>query len=286
VGPLERGLIVPPFAERLHEIGDGRTVNLGLYVVPRRSRAERRVEHFGLRVAFMKLVVAAPVAEVDATDEGQIFLAAGGVQEQHQLLVVRPAAPDTGVKEQDPAGIIHDASESAGLSFVESEHLRVGAPEEPSDPNPAARETGEQLVEARTARAKELIVVPPPIDEQHPVPRTEHRETTDEPREVGGPVDQRFDTVADGPGAIRLPIMVDGGRWIATLLRREEPFGRPLHPASLVMDDDLCLDAHDSLPRDDGVAVHLRLSRSAATVGAHAVTLEDAELAGDQADHP
>jgi hypothetical protein len=52
------------------------------------------------------------------------------------------------------------------------------------------------------------------------------------------------------------------------------------------MDDDLCSDAHDSLPRDDGVAVHLRLSGSAAPVGAHAVALEDAVLAGDQADHP
>jgi hypothetical protein len=186
-------------------------------------------------------------------------MAAGGVQEQHQLLVVRPAAPDTGVQEQDPACIIHDAGESAGLAFVESEHLRMGAPEEPSDLDASARETGEQLVQARPARAKELIVVPPPIDEQHLVPRTEHRETTDESREVGGPVDQRFDTVADGPGAIRLPIVVDGSRWIAALLRRKEPFGRPLHPASLVMDDDLRLDAHDSLPRDDRVAVHLRL---------------------------
>ena len=118
VGPLERGLVVPPFPERLRQIGDGRTVNLGLDVVPRWSRAERGVEHLGLRVAFMALVVATPVAEVDATDEGQILIPAAGVQEQDQLLVVRPATSDTRVQEQDPAGVIHDASESAGLSFV------------------------------------------------------------------------------------------------------------------------------------------------------------------------
>ncbi|HEY6678038.1 MAG TPA: hypothetical protein VI411_03950, partial [Actinomycetota bacterium] len=121
MGPLERGLIVPPFAERLHEIGDGRTVNLGLYVVPRRSRAECGVDHLSLRVAFMALVVATPVAEVDATDEGEILIAVGRVQEQHQFLVVRSAAPDTRVQEQDSAGIIHDAGQSAGLPFVESE---------------------------------------------------------------------------------------------------------------------------------------------------------------------
>jgi hypothetical protein len=33
------------------------------------------------------------------------------VQEQHQLLVVRTAASDTRVEEQDSAGIIHDAGE-------------------------------------------------------------------------------------------------------------------------------------------------------------------------------
>ncbi len=36
----------------------------------------------------------------------------------------------------------------------------------------------------------------------------------------------------DGPGQVRLPPMVDGGRRIASLLRREEPFGRPVHPAN------------------------------------------------------
>ena len=60
MAPLERGFIVPPFAERLHEINDGRTVNLGLDVVPRGARAERGVEHLSLRVAFMVLVVATP----------------------------------------------------------------------------------------------------------------------------------------------------------------------------------------------------------------------------------
>jgi hypothetical protein len=77
---IQRSRIVPPLTERLYEIGDGRTVNLGLYVVPRRSRAERRVELLGLRVAFMTLVVASPVAEVDPTDEGEVLLGVARVQ--------------------------------------------------------------------------------------------------------------------------------------------------------------------------------------------------------------
>ena len=150
------------------------------------------------------------------------------MQEQHQLLVVRSAAPDTRVEEQDPAGIIHDAGERAGLPFVESEHLRVRAPEEPSDLDASGRETGEQFAEARTARTKELIVVPPPIHEQHLVLRAERRETIDEPREVRGPVDQRLDTVADGPGG-RLATGVDRRGGVAPLGRRQEPVARPVN---------------------------------------------------------
>jgi hypothetical protein len=79
VATLERGAVVPAFEERLHEIGDGRTVNLGVCVMPRWSRAERGVEDLSLRVAFMTLVVATSVAEVDATDEGDILVGAAGM---------------------------------------------------------------------------------------------------------------------------------------------------------------------------------------------------------------
>ena len=103
---LQRRFIVPTFAERLHQVGDGGPVHLGLDVVPWRSRTERRVERLSLRVAFVTLVVPTPVTEVDAADEGEVLLGATGVQEQHQLLMMRPSAPDTGVQEQDPAGAI------------------------------------------------------------------------------------------------------------------------------------------------------------------------------------
>jgi hypothetical protein len=54
----------------------------------------------------------------------------------------------------------------------------------------------------------------------------------------------------------------------------------------LVADDYLRPDADDPPPGDDGVAMHLCLSWPAAAVGADAVALEDAELAGDEAGYP
>ena len=173
-------------------------MHLGLDVVPWRSRTERRVERLGLRVAFMTLVVATPVAEVDAADEGEVLLVATVVQEQHQLLMMRPSAPDTGVQEQDPAGAIHDLGKIAGLPLVEAEDPRVGAPEEPSDIDTSTGEPGERIPECRTARSEELVGVAPPLGQQHLIAGTERRETVDQPTEVGRAVDQRLDVVPDG----------------------------------------------------------------------------------------
>jgi hypothetical protein len=80
--------------------------------------------------------------------------------------------------------------------------------------------------------------------------------------------------------------MVDERRRVAPLLRREEPFGRSLHPASLVADDDPGRGAWDSLPTDDGVAVNLRRRGPPLPLGADATTREDGELTADQVCNP
>jgi hypothetical protein len=231
--PFEGCPIVPTLAERLHQIDDGWSVNLRLDVVPRRSRAERGVQCLGLRVSLMTFVVATSMAEVDTTDESEILVGVTGVQEQHQLLVVRPAAPDACVQEQDPAGIVHHPGKIAGVPFVETEYPWVGAPQKPSDLDPSAREVGEQSTEVWTARAKKLIVISTPIREQHLIANTEHRQAIDEPSEVRSPMDQRLDMVTHGPSEFRLIVMVVGGHRIAALLGREEPIGRLVHPVSL-----------------------------------------------------
>ena len=68
----------------------------------------------------------------------------------------------------------------------------------------------------------------------------------------------------------------------------EEPCGAA-HPGTssrLVADDDLGADADDPLPRDHGMAVHLRLTRAAAAVRADAEALEKAELPAREPGHP
>src|SRR6266536_1486382 len=67
---------------------------------------------------------------------------------------------------------------------------------------------------------------------------------------------------------------------VAERLEREKDESR------LVADDYRRPDADDPLPGDDGVAVHLCLSGTAAALGADAVALEDAEFAGDETGDP
>ena len=158
---FERGRIVPPLAERLHQVADRRTMNLRLDVMPRWSGAERGIEDFGLRVAFMTPVVATPVAEVDAADEGEILLVAIRVQQHYQLLVVRPSAADARIQQDDAARIVHDLGEIARLLLVETEYPGVGSPQEPSDLDAPARETGEQFAEASGRSGREAHRRPP-----------------------------------------------------------------------------------------------------------------------------
>ena len=137
-------VIVPPLAERLDKIDHGRTVNLGLDIVPGRFRAVSRVEPFCLLVASVSLVVTASVTQIDATDEGQIVFVTAGVEQQNELLVVRPTPSDASIQKHDPTSIVHDAGKIARLRLVETEHLRMGAPQQPTDLDAACRETGQQ----------------------------------------------------------------------------------------------------------------------------------------------
>ena len=132
---------------------------------------------------------------------------AAGVQQQHQLLVVRPTAADARVQEHDATSVVHDAGKIARLLLVETEHLRMRAPQEPPDLDTSTRETGQHVAESRTPRSEKLIVVPPPIGEKDLVPGIEAGQTIDQPGEVHGPVDERLDMIAHGPGEIGLPTL-------------------------------------------------------------------------------
>ncbi len=69
---FHRRWVVPSFTEGMLEIADGRTLEPDLDVVPWRSLTVPFVEILGLHIAPMLGVVTASVAQVDATDEGNV----------------------------------------------------------------------------------------------------------------------------------------------------------------------------------------------------------------------
>ena len=96
---VEGGRVLPALPEGDRQVADGRAADLQLHVVPGRVRAVALVHRHRLGVAQVALVVAAPVAQVDAAHEGDVVLGPGA-SEQHQLLVVAPAAPDALVEHE------------------------------------------------------------------------------------------------------------------------------------------------------------------------------------------
>ena len=84
----ERPGVLPPFTEHRLHITDGRSADGQLYVVPRRSRPVRRSHRLDLRVACVRYVVAAAVAQVDAAHVGDVQLGPVMVAQDDELLVV------------------------------------------------------------------------------------------------------------------------------------------------------------------------------------------------------
>ena len=143
---VERGRVVPPLPEGVRQVADRRSAHLELHVVPGRAVAVARVELDRLRVAAVPVVVAPPVAEVDAADEGDVVVGAGRVAEEDQLLVMASAAPDPFVEQDLAAGLVDLAHEANVLLLGEVGLTRMGAPEEPADVHVPPGEVAEHVL--------------------------------------------------------------------------------------------------------------------------------------------
>jgi hypothetical protein len=95
----ERASIIPPFAEAEFQVSDGRALDRDLSVMPGRSFPVHRRHGLALLVAMMVGVIAPAVAQVDATDEGNVAITPSGVADHDELLVMRAAEPDPLVEE-------------------------------------------------------------------------------------------------------------------------------------------------------------------------------------------
>jgi hypothetical protein len=71
---IERGRIFPAFSEREIEVGNGRSTDFKLDVVPRRTAAVSRVQLDDLMVSAMLCVIAATMAEIDSSNEGNVTI--------------------------------------------------------------------------------------------------------------------------------------------------------------------------------------------------------------------
>ena len=181
----------------------------------------------------MVFVVTTPVTEIDAADERHVVHVALGVEQQHQLLMVRTAAPDTRVEQHGSARFVHDAGEIARLLLVEAEHPRMRAPKQPSDLDAAGRETGEHVTERRASGPRRSSSSPRQSVKRTWSPASSPGRRSHQPREVRSPVDQGFDTVAHGPRDSGLLASPNRRRRVPPLLRRKEPIGCAMHPVSL-----------------------------------------------------
>jgi hypothetical protein len=92
-----------------------------LDVVPRRAFAIRHGDRGGLRVAVVGGVVAAAVAQVDATDVGHVQVWAAGMAQDHELLVVRTAGAHPHVAQALTAGRFDLVAQMVVLTGAEPE---------------------------------------------------------------------------------------------------------------------------------------------------------------------
>ena len=198
------GRVLPALPEGDRQVTHGQAADLQLRVVPGRVGAVALVHRHRLGIAQVALVVAAPVAQVDAAHEGDVVVLPVGVADQDQLLVLA-AAPDPLVEQDLAAGLVDDLAQVQVLLLLEV-GPRVGAPQA-ADLHAPAGQLGQDLPQLGALAVEQLVGVAAPVgDADHvacaaPAAR---------PAAAGssGPVDQRLDQVPLGPA----PPSPDDGR--------------------------------------------------------------------------
>jgi len=126
-----------------------------------------------LRVAPVVLVVAAPVAQVDAPSERDILVLTAGVVYQHELLMVR-ARPAHPLVQQHLACLVDSLAEVDRLLLAQVDVVGVRPPHEPSHVDTPLEQPGENRAQLRPLDAAEAFVgVAPPVGEQHEIAGTQ-----------------------------------------------------------------------------------------------------------------
>ena len=218
---VERARIVPALAEHAVEQPDDRAAQLELEVVPGWALAVLLRHRHDLRVAVVGGVVAAGVAQVDASGERHV---PPGRPHDDRLLVVRSGAPHPLVQQHLPARLVHVVAEVAVLLLAVRHLVVVAAPDQTLDDHAALGRVAEQRADRRALGTHPLVGVTAPVGEEEVVVRVERGHHVHQAGEVRRPVHVGHDGVADRP--VGQPV----GR-VAALRGSQEPVLDP-HGAS------------------------------------------------------
>lgn len=176
----------------------------------------------------MRGVVTSAVAQVDATDVGDVPRRVVAVLDDEELLVVRAEEPDALVEQDLAAGLVDLPPEQlVGLRAEgRRDPLAVGAPDEAADLHPGPCPVGQQVTDRRPVRRQPLVGVPPPVGEPDAVAGLQGRQLGLDAGEVRRPVHQRSHEVALGPRGAVVTTGVHLGRGVAAFVAGEEPVTR------------------------------------------------------------
>jgi len=217
--PAERPGVFPTFTEHRLHVADGWSADGELYVVPRWSGSVHGRYRLGLRIAPMRCVITAAVAEVDATEEGDVELGPLVVSQDDELLVVRPPCPDPHVEQALAAGGIDLLAQMPVLRGGECQAVPVGAPKETTNIDAASgsvREHPSNLCIRGPGEA--LVGVAAPVGEHQEVTIAHLGHPVVQLREVRHSVDERAHQVALGPRDATAVTSVKSGRRVSAFV--------------------------------------------------------------------
>jgi hypothetical protein len=220
---VERRGILPPFPEGRVQVSDRRSPDLELNVVPGGPRSVPPIKNDALRIPFVALVIAAAVAQIDPTDEGNVVDGSGAATDEGELLVVGSEPADPFIGQHLPARLVHDLAEVEILLLRIPFLVRMGPPYQPPHVGAPPDRIGKDVPHLRSRAGQPLIVVAPPVQEPQAVPGTEGAGLFVQSLEVLGAVDENLDGVPLGPASAVPATAVDLGGVVTALARTEEP---------------------------------------------------------------
>jgi hypothetical protein len=220
---IERSGVVPPLAKRHIEVADRGAANFELRIVPGGSRSVSHVHLDSLIIPKVSVVISTTMTQIDSSHERDVTIEEGRVPEEYQLLMMRAASSHSFIQEGFSTRLCHSSRELPVLLGAEREAIAVRTPEQSSYVDTPTTGSSDKIRNGRALLGHPLVPVTPPVSELQPVSASQVGDLVKQMREVRSSIKQELDVVALGPPNARGSMCVDGGRWIPSLVRRQEP---------------------------------------------------------------